>query len=283
MKIGVILNFRKYNQSIKCCEELLSSNVDKVIIVDNCSPNDSYKKIQKYFLRIKNVFVIRTEHNLGYAKGNNFGLRFAENRWGISNKNVIYIVNPDSIINEKNIRDISNFIYKKDNAGVVTVNLNNMVSNAWHHIKPWKIFFINFWLVRWLLLKVGIREGGFYKKNSNVESQPVDVILGAFFGINQKLFYEIGYFDEGTFLYYEEEILYFKLNELGYQNYLLNTSTFNHIGRGSTSLKKVQFKRINDRSRLYVLKKFYKVNNIYVLFTNLVNMVDDLLLMILRR
>ncbi|KRO00388.1 glycosyltransferase [Companilactobacillus kimchiensis] len=282
MNIGIVLNYKNYSQSIDCTNNLLNSDMDKVVIVDNASGNESYQKLKEYFRNNKKVHIISSDVNSGYAQGNNIGLIYVQNRFGISSKNIVYIINPDSRIDSSNVDDIRKHIINNENSGMVTVNLNNDIKNSWHHLSVKNIFFINFWSIRWLLFKFGKREGGYYKKG-NTAIQKVDVVSGAFFGINQKVFKEIGYFDKGTFLYYEEEILYSKLIQNGFQNYILNTSSFDHIGRGSTSFKKVPFKKINDKSRLYVLKKYYGVGPLYVSFSKFINVIDDFLLTVLKR
>lgn len=283
MNIAVILNYCKYDQTIECSNKLLNSNIDKIVIIDNASPNESYSILVKYFKDNANVNIILSDKNLGYAIGNNKGLKFIENNFGVSSDNVIFIVNPDSSINKDNIDDISSFIKRRDMVGMVTVNIDNTINNVWHHLQPLSAFFINFWAIRWILWKLGRREGGFYKKDIKSKYQKVDVVLGAFFGISQTIFKQIGYFDEGTFLYYEEEILYSKLKKIGLNNYVLNTSSFSHAGRGSTNLNKVSFKKINDSSRLYTLEKYYKVGKVYSTFFKLVNKIDNTLLTFFRR
>ena len=41
LKIGLILNYQNYQQTIICCLNLIKSGVDHVFIVDNGSTNDS--------------------------------------------------------------------------------------------------------------------------------------------------------------------------------------------------------------------------------------------------
>ncbi|TGD18604.1 glycosyltransferase [Levilactobacillus suantsaiihabitans] len=282
MNIAIILNYMNYGQSIKCGNTLLAAHVDKVIIVDNGSTNSSYSKLKKAFLDKTQVYILSSGGNKGYARGNNVGLYFAEKKWGISEKNVIFIVNPDSIVTFKNIDDVSGFILSTPNVGAVTVKLDDGSRSAWHHITPIKGLIFNSWVLRWTLMKLGIKEGGSYAEKEPT-SQPVDVILGAFFGIKQQTFKRIQYFDENTFLYYEEEIIYAKLAKKKMQSYLLRTSSYKHVGGGSTSLGKVAFKKINDQSRLYVLKEYYQVGMLYESFSKLINYIDNILLTVLKR
>lgn len=282
VKIAIILNYMNYSQTIQCVELLIEAQVDHVIVVDNNSKNDSFELLQKEFSSSSNVDIVYSEVNGGYAQGNNIGLKYVESRFGISKNNIIFIINPDSKATIKNVNALCSVIDKNKNSGMITAMINGTSKSVWRHLTPFRALIFNSWIVRWGLNKFGIREGGFY----NVEKSkllPVDVVMGAFFAIRQDTFKKINYFDENTFMYYEEEILYWKLKKYGYQNYLVTTASFVHEGRGSTNLSKVEFKKINDASRLYLLKKYYNVGNVYSMFTKFVNFFDNILLKLLRR
>lgn len=78
MNIAIVLNYKNYSQTIECAQILIEAGMDRIIIVDNASPNNSYLFLKKNFNRSRQVFVVESEKNGGYAEGNNFGLVFAE-------------------------------------------------------------------------------------------------------------------------------------------------------------------------------------------------------------
>ena len=57
----------------------------------------------------------------------------------------------------------------------------------------------------------------------------VDCLAGSFFIIRNKVFEEIGFFDEKTFLYFEEDIIGKKISEKGYKVAVLNNCKFQHM------------------------------------------------------
>ena len=75
----LILNFKTYSDTIRVTNELLQTDRKdfKILIVDNASPNESFEEISKTFADNEYVDVILSPENGGYAKGNNFGLRYA--------------------------------------------------------------------------------------------------------------------------------------------------------------------------------------------------------------
>ena len=76
--IGVIiLNYLAYETTIETMNSFFAQKKDgfevQYVIVYNCSPNESYDKLSKEYRNHPNVIVSRTESNLGFAKGNNYG------------------------------------------------------------------------------------------------------------------------------------------------------------------------------------------------------------------
>ena len=82
----VILNYNSYQDTINLVQELqcqsLSENL-RIIVVDNDSPNNSYEFLKELEDRFSNTVVLQTGENLGYAKGNNFGLEYLDEKINI--------------------------------------------------------------------------------------------------------------------------------------------------------------------------------------------------------
>ena len=89
----LILNYKTYNETIYLIRELLSQDIREnfILVVDNCSPNESFIRIKEAFQTEKRIECIRTDENGGYAKGNNYGLRYAKKY----NPKYICIINND--------------------------------------------------------------------------------------------------------------------------------------------------------------------------------------------
>lgn len=283
MIVAVVLNYNNYKQSIHCCTRLLESGVDRVVLVDNNSTNQSYAALNQFFERDVNVSVIRTFENRGYAAGNNTGIHYVENNFKPLSNIILMIVNPDVVVNRATVNKLVSKVKSGNNVGGVTALINGEVNSAWHHITPFTGFVFNSWITLWILTKFKLRQGGYYKVNQEKNDVAVDVVTGALFAIKLDVMLKVGCFDEGTFLYFEEEALSSRLRDAGFISYLVTDCSFTHEGRGSTSLNKIAFKRINDASRLYVLQKYYGTGAIYTGLYKLINHVDNLLLRILRR
>ena len=71
----VILHYQAIEETHKCIETILDNvkEAHKIIIVDNASPNGTGKKLKDEYAENKDIDVILSPQNLGFAKGNNIG------------------------------------------------------------------------------------------------------------------------------------------------------------------------------------------------------------------
>lgn len=257
LKIGLILNYRNYQQTILCCHNLIEAGVDLVTIVDNDSPNDSVHQLHVAFDRYKQVSIFSTKANLGYAGGNNVGLRAIERKIGLADDHILIIVNPDSLLKSENIEQVTNFCLSHEDAGTVTVLQKGNQKTAWHNITKKRALLYNSRIFSKIVRYFGKEEAVPYQINhEDAKKIKVDVNSGAFFAIRQAVFSKVGYFDSATFLYYEEQALTFKLQAQGYQNYLLLTSSYVHQGQGSTQLASRKVLGYYQQSRRYLLIQY---------------------------
>jgi len=64
---------KRLQSSVISCQTKLKNNIE-VIVVDNASTDDSVSKIQSYKSQVK---IIKNKENLGFAGGNNVGIKYA--------------------------------------------------------------------------------------------------------------------------------------------------------------------------------------------------------------
>ena len=91
----LILNYKTYKETIALAKNLYYAGLkDKyVLIVDNASPNESFAELTKELAGFENIEVIASDINGGYAKGNNYGLKYAKKY----NPQYVCIINNDVI------------------------------------------------------------------------------------------------------------------------------------------------------------------------------------------
>lgn len=99
----VILHYTAIELTKKCVK-YIKENCDTdsyhIIIVDNASPDNSYADLIKEYSEDSYVTIIHNEENLGFARGNNVGFRYAVNEL---KSDFIVLINNDAFLTEKNI------------------------------------------------------------------------------------------------------------------------------------------------------------------------------------
>lgn len=117
----VILNYLNYKDTEECVKSIFEQKYDLcgIVIVDNGSNNGSYEYLSKKYASEELVYVISIKKNLGFAKGNNLGIRYARKKL---NAEYVFAVNNDTIFTD------SEYFHKLLNAsdeqtGVVRSNI----------------------------------------------------------------------------------------------------------------------------------------------------------------
>lgn len=93
----IILHYKVYRETIQCVNSILNNvtGKKKIIIVDNCSPDNSFSILSNYYDDNTVVDVIKTNQNLGFANGNNFGYEYCLKKY---NPSFIVVMNNDMTI-----------------------------------------------------------------------------------------------------------------------------------------------------------------------------------------
>ncbi|MBQ9023717.1 MAG: glycosyltransferase family 2 protein [Bacilli bacterium] len=257
MKTGiVILNYNDYDTTKDMIERIKSYKcLNHILIVDNKSTDRSYSKLKK--LENKNIEVIKTDDNKGYAYGNNFGVRYLDSKYKIDN---IIISNPDVIVSEDVIDTLINDLKNKEDISIIApiVEEKGIISRGWKlpGFKEDLLSNINYFH------KYSKKLMSYDEEYYNNKLSRVEAVHGCFFMIRLKDFKEVGLFDENTFLYYEENILGRKLKEKGMFVYIDNTVKVIHdlsvsVDKTYNSIKKY---KILKNSQKYYEKNYNNLN-----------------------
>lgn len=274
----IVLNYNDWHTTEIFVKMVIEyESIDKIIIVDNCSTDDSFEHLQK-LADFNRIHCIISPKNYGYAGGNNYGVKYAIEKF---NPTYICVSNPDIIVKDKSIRNIIMFIQNKADVGIVSGLIHNPNMTIAKNF-AWRLptFFSS---ISAFLLTQYFRQILYHKSvmkrretANGINYSKVDVILGCFFVIKAKVFQQINFFDERTFLYGEEDILAYNLKMQGFKNYILLDETIIH--NHSTSINKsLSLQSVKDQysldSSMLFLSEYLKVSKfglcIYKFFTKL--------------
>lgn len=278
MKLAVIVvNFNDEEDTLKYVKEITEYNVvDKIVVVDNNSTTPNcFEKLQT--LKSDKVDVIKSDKNGGYSYGNNFGIKYLEDK-GLE-FDYYAISNPDIEISEDAFIKSIQFLDEEPTAGVVAPKMLNK-DNQRIRRSSWKTRtfgrdVVHSSRILELLCYPVLKNGEYTETDYKKDILKVDCISGAFFIIRKSVYKEINGFDENVFLFYEEDILSKQLEEKGYLIYSLNNISFKHfesrtIGKSFSYYKKIKEMYI---SKMYYHKTYANINIFQILIFKLLRVI----------
>ncbi|MEK7163791.1 MAG: glycosyltransferase family 2 protein [Patescibacteria group bacterium] len=109
MTVVLCFNSKKY---IGECLQSLSKNNSDILIVDSGSTDGSQDYLKTNYNELK---LISTKKNLGYAGGNNVGLRYALEH----NYDFVWVVNPDIVVDSRALEEAMKVMTKSETTAVV--------------------------------------------------------------------------------------------------------------------------------------------------------------------
>lgn len=261
----IVLNYNDSKNTINFVNNILKYNViDKIVVVDNLSTKENeFEELKS--LECEKVDIIRTDKNGGYAYGNNCGLRYIDEKY--DDIEYVIISNPDVGIKEEDIITTIKHLEKEENVAICSPRMHFASGPARRAAWKERKFLIdvaNSTRLTELILFSVFKGGEYSKKDYEKDILDVDNVAGSFFIAKRNIFKEIGYFDENTFLFYEEDILGKKIRNAGYKLHLLNNIHFMHYDSQTIGKLMNMFKKMDILfdSKIYYHKTYNNARNI---------------------
>ena len=259
--IFLIINYNDYQTTEKILDNVKDYKIlDKIIVVDNNSTDDSFKKLSNF--KSKKLIVIKNSQNKGYGSGINFGCKYINSKFGES---YVFISNPDVVIyDEEDLRKLIQ-TFDKDTAIVAPIIKEHEGYNrGWKIPSPIQDSLLNLiYIHRFLRPKLLFYKDECYKKNV----MEVEAVSGCFFVINSFILKQCDYFDENIFLYYEENVIAKKIQKIN-KKVLINTQVevfHNHSVTIDKNINHIKKYKELKKSQIY-FQKYYNHANWFELF-----------------
>lgn len=281
----VILNFNNFIDTINCIKSVYlhcSEQQLLLAIVDNCSLNDSVNQISSFLnyngfahqiikdnQKIKSLdsdtVIIQTNENLGYAKGNNIGIRFLINQ----KVDQILILNNDILFTSNIIIPLVNCLNVHPELGLISPLLLNDEKKIDYNCcrnSPTNLMIIceSISFLKLPGIKKIVSRKYQLKTTPNIINNQIvlcDLISGACILAKTTTWEQLHGFDENTFLYYEESILFEKLKGLNLKSGILPEANAIHLGAKATkNITNTKILRIELESLLYFLKTYRRIS-----------------------
>ncbi|MDP3937220.1 MAG: glycosyltransferase family 2 protein [Deltaproteobacteria bacterium] len=212
----------------------------EVIVVDNDSEDGSAAAVEAEFPGVK---VIRNPRNLGFAGGNNIGLREAKGRHAV-------LLNDDTVVLPGAFERLVAWMDANPGTGLCAPQLldpDGSKQNSIHNFPSLATEILNVSLLRIML-------PGRYPSKRQDYAEPIEVeaVLGACLVVRREALEQVGPMDDGYFFFMEETDWCARMREAGWKVVHVPDARITHLSGGSSK------KKLPLETRIEYLRSLYR-------------------------
>ena len=259
----IILNYNSWKDTIKCVESIKCYTKEEyhIYIIDNCSTDTSAIKLGKYILKDPKTTLTIASSNGGFSKGNNIGIKQAL----LDNVEYIILLNSDVVLLNDAIGIIKNVLDNNSDIAIAGPSILLPDKSEGQLIKH-KLTLKEYVKKKAAFFKCKARRENsvMIKSDQKKDFMSFDgMISGCFLMLNRNVIDKIGLLDENVFLFYEEDILAYKLDLIKKKAAIVLQAKILHNHHNSIKREGNAFARFYLwTSPVYVLKQYGHVNKI---------------------
>ncbi|MFV1985286.1 MAG: glycosyltransferase family 2 protein [Thiohalomonadales bacterium] len=232
----VIINYRTASMVVKCLESLLpelDNKISRIALVDNASGDNSSEIIEEWLSSNDTnslVRFIQSPSNSGFSSGNNIGIK-------VFNSKLYLLLNSDTLIRKGAIKQLLKTASEHDGAGIITPRLE------WRDGRPQESCF-NFHSP--ISEFISSAQTGFFTALFSKYSVPIPVSENitipewssfACVLIRREVFADIGFMDDGYFMYFEDAEFCSRAKKSGWKVINEPLARVVHLRGGSSPVK----------------------------------------------
>ena len=260
----ILLNWNGKEDTLECLESVQKIDYPnfKTIVVDNGSSDGSVSAIQKEFPKVK---VIKTGKNLGYAGGNNFGIRYALK----NGTDYILILNNDTIVDPQILKAFIGAASQIQQPGI----LSPIIYYFSHKKKIWYAGGQQFKkTARFRHVGIGCIEN----RKDYKTFMETDYASGCALFTNASVFRKIGLFDEKFFLTYEETDFCYRAKNENIRSYVVpEAKVWHKISVSFGGEKSPIYQYYKTRNRLLWAERYLPKNIFFkIILKDLYNLIE---------
>lgn len=214
----ITVNFNTTADTLEFLESVqkLSYPHVEVIVIDNASKENPAEEITRKF---PDITFLRSEENLGFAGGNNLGVKEAKGKY-------LFFLNNDTVLYQDFIEPIVSFMETHPEVGMATPKILFGDEKTIQYVGSKAI---SPYTAKGLRLHAGVQDTGQFDK-----AYETDLGHGAALIVPRKVIDEVGHMPEVYFLYYEEHDWCQRVKDAGYKIYFIGLSKIVHKQSMST-------------------------------------------------
>lgn len=222
----IIVNFKTKELTLQTLESVFKAQPTagkfEVILIDNASHDGTPAAVKKRFPK---VTVIESAENLGFAGGNNLGLRRAKGRY-------LLLLNSDTLIQKDTLVKMVKFMDENSRVGLSTCRVelkSGQIDPASHRGFPTPWASLTYYL-GWDKL--------YHQTDKDLKTvHEIDCPVGAFFFIRRETLRQVGLLDERFFMYGEDIDLAFRIKQAGWKIMYVPITKIIHL-KGASGINK---------------------------------------------
>ena len=237
----ITINYNGLEDTCSLIESIPFNEKMEVIVVDNASKNEEAETIAQRYPLVK---VIKSAENVGFAGGNNLGIKEARGKY-------IFLVNNDTFFKDFNIDALIERIEQSPNIAIVCPKIRF----AWGS-NP--IQFAGYTSLSTITVRnhaIGFGEEDYGQYNT---AHPTPYAHGAAMLIKREALEKVGFMPECYFLYYEELDWSMMFTQAGYQIWYEPQCTVFHKESKTTGQNSPLRTYYITRNRLLLVKRHGK-------------------------
>ena len=234
----ITINYNGLNDTCALIETIPFNENMEVIVVDNASKNQEAEIITQQFPQIK---VIKSNQNLGFAGGNNLGIKAAQGKY-------LFLINNDTVFKNFNIQPLINRLKSSPNIGIVCPKIRFTWANN-------PIQFAGYTPLSSITIRN--RAIGFEEEDKGQYDSPhqTPYAHGAAMMLKREIIDKVGLMPECYFLYYEELDWSMRFTRAGYQIWYEPKCTIYHKESQSTGQNSPFRTYYLTRNRLLLVRR----------------------------
>ena len=250
----LILHYKTIDKTIDCVSSVLETESGaNVCIIDNYSNDGTLEALKSKYSDDKRISFVCLNENKGFARANNAGMRFL---YGKGEKYAV-VANNDIVFKSNSIRGL---IESLNNTGSIlsvpkVVNADGLIMDSVQAYRNHNIY-------EYIYHKM--KERFFAPKKCFAEEcndiTRIKTFSGCCFACDLEKMNIIDYFDEHTFLYFEEPILSLKIEKAEYDMVFVPKSDVIHYHGATTKGISLFAEACKLESQIYYLHKYLKCN-----------------------
>ena len=258
----ITVNYNGLNDTCALIESIPFNEKMEVIVVDNASKEDEASIISQRFPRVR---TIRSEKNLGFAGGNNLGIKEAKGKY-------LFLINNDTIFKEFQVQPLIDKLSSSPQIAIVCPKIRF----AWG-ANP--IQFAGYTPLSNVTIRNKAIGFGEEDRGQHDIPHPTPYAHGAAMMIKREAIDKVGLMPECYFLYYEELDWSMMFTRAGYEIWYIPACTIYHKESQSTGQNSPLRTYYITRNRLLLVQRnFYGIHKYlsYIYLIGLVSLRDTL-------